>query len=80
MKKILQIIMLRQGWGHVKKLNRIYPLTTSCITYGSLMGLAELSQQVLEKKVIPKWKKQKTEALNLVSVARLEFFHKFGIT
>ena len=78
MKKLLQMIMLRKvfrkAWVQARELNRTHPLCTSCITYGSLMGLAELSQQTLEKKIIPKWKKLKVEKLDFLSVARLNFY------
>ena len=78
MKKLLQMIMLREvfrkAWVQARELNRTYPLCTSCVTYGSLMGLAELSQQTLEKKIIPKWKKLKVEKLDFLSVARLDFY------
>jgi len=78
MKRLLQMIMLRKvfrkAWVQARELNRTHPLCTSCITYGSLMGLAELSQQTLEKKIIPKWKKLKVEKLDFLSVARLNFY------
>ena len=46
-----KVTILKVFTSDYSHLNRSRPLLTSCLTYGSLTGLAELSQQTLQSKV-----------------------------
>ena len=52
------------------KVNRTHPLVSSCLTYGSLTGLAEFSQQTILLKLYPASRNEPTQKYDLLSVAR----------
>jgi len=54
----------------IRGLNQTRPLLVSCITYGSLTGLAETSQQTIEKKILPTSKGEDRKELDLSSITR----------